>query len=134
MTAENDDVVITLKWEQPVSVSSVMIYNSKILDNAFSKISDIRFKLDEQPQWASKDYEYAVIKDLKFPDTYYDEETSQYIACSPAVAEFDEIKVTELQITISSGDRIVKENQMGQKNTCLNLSEIVVLGGAQKNE
>ncbi len=134
MIAENEDVVITLTWEQPVRVSSVMIYNSKILDNAFSKISDIRFKLEEQPQWASKDYEYAVIRDLKFPDAYYDEETSQYIACSPAVAEFDEIKVTEIQITISSGDRIVEENQMGQKNTCLNLSEIVVLGGAQKNE
>ena len=67
MSAEGD-VTITMKWQEPVRVSSLMIYNAQNVEQAFSNISDIRFKLEEQPSWASRNYDYAVIKDLKFPD------------------------------------------------------------------
>lgn len=134
LNTDGGDVTVTMKWDEPVSISSVMIYNSKNVDKAFSKISDLRLKLAEKPEWASKDYDYAVIKDLELPERYYDKESEDYIACAPAVAEFDAIMVTELQFTINEADRLVKENKFGELNTALNLSEIVVLGGVENND
>lgn len=119
--SEKGDVTVRLTWEEPVNVSSFMLYNATDSSTAFSKISDIRFKLAEQPTWASKAYDYAVIKDLEFPSAYWNEESTDYIGGAPAVAEFDSIKVTEIQFTISQQDRLIK-------NETLNLSEIVVLG------
>jgi len=114
-----------------VKVSSIMIYNGQEVSRAFSKVSDIRFKLAERPEWATKDYSYAVIKDLKLPDFYWNVETEEYIAGAPAVAEFDEIMVTEIEITIAATDRLVKVNKQGEDNTSLSLSEIVILGGVE---
>ena len=122
------DVTITMKWPEPVNVASVMIYNSRNAETAYSKISDIRFKLAGQPSWASEAYDYAVIRDLVFPERYWNPDTEKYIACSPAVAEFGDLLITELSITIKKEDRLVAENKFGDDNTALNLSEIVVLG------
>ncbi|MBQ2923653.1 MAG: family 43 glycosylhydrolase [Tyzzerella sp.] len=119
--SEEGDVTVTLRWKEPVSVSSFMLYNSVGPETGFSKVSDLRFKLAEQPEWASKEYDYAVIKDLEFPSIYLGGENSDYIGGAPAVAEFDSIKVTEIQFTILQQDRLVE-------NAALNLSEIVVLG------
>jgi len=113
-------------------VSSIMIYNALDVSAAFSKISDIRFKLEEQPEWASEDYSYAVIKDLKVPDIYWDVEAEEYISCSPVVAEFDEIMVSELSVTIAAEDRLVEIDKQGEENTNLSVSEIVILGGAKQ--
>lgn len=129
--SEEGDVTITLSWDSPVEVSSVMIYNSGYSDTAFSKISRMKFKLAEKPDWASKDYTYAVIKNLEFPSDYYDESSNAYVACAPAVAEFDSITVTEIQITISGYDRLSEFDKQGNKNQALELSEIVVLGGVK---
>lgn len=129
-----EDITIKLSWDEPVDVSSVMVYNAKSVDSAFSKIADIRFKFAEKPEWASKDFDYGVIKDLKLPNQYYNTESKEYIACATAVAEIDSIKVTEIQITIKAADRLRTENKHGEKNTTLNLSEIVVLGGVRNNE
>ncbi len=120
------DVKITLKWDEPVDVSSIMVYNSKLNDSAFSKIADIRMKVDKTKD--GKDA-YKVIKDLAFPDEYYDEESKTFYPCAPAVAEFNTVKTTELQITIKADDRFVATDKSGEKNTALELSEIVVLGG-----
>ena len=119
--SEKGDVTVRLRWEEPVNVSSLMIYNSTDSATAFSKVSDIRFKLAEQPTWASKEYDYAVIKDLEFPSTYGNAESMDYIGGAPAVAEFDSVKVTEIQFTILQQDRL-------DGDETLNLSEIVVLG------
>ena len=119
--AEEGDVTVTLRWKDPVSISSLMLYNSVDYETGFSKVSDLRFRLAEQPEWASKEYDYAVIKDLELPSIYLDGENSDYIGGAPAVAEFDSIKVTEIQFTILKQDRLIK-------NSALNLSEIVVLG------
>lgn len=131
MSVSEGDVTITLTWDQAVSVSSIMVYNSKLMDSAYSNISDIRFKLAEQPEWASKAYNYAVIRDIELPSEYWDAESETYIACAPVVAEFDAIKVTEIQITIKEKDRLVKHDKFGETNTALNISEIVVLGGEE---
>lgn len=127
-------VTVTFKWNEPVDVTSVMVFNAMNADKAFSKVSDVRFKLAEQPEWSSKDYDYAVIKDLKFPSEYWNAETKEYIAGAPAVAEFNSMKVSEVQITIDATDRLVSENNKGKKNISLNLSEIVILGGVENHE
>ena len=108
-----------------------MIYNALDVSSAFSKISDIRFKLAEKPDWASEDYTHAVIKDLKFSDLYWNADSEEYISCAPAVAEFNEIMVSEITITISATDRLQKVDKQGEDNTALALSEIVILGGVE---
>ena len=131
LKAEGEDVTVHFKWDEPVKVSSIMIYNGQEVSRAFSKVSDIRFKLAERPEWATKDYAYAVIKDLELPRFYWNAETEEYIAGAPAVAEFDEIMVTEIEVTVSATDRLVKVNKQGEDNTSLSLSEIVILGGVE---
>ncbi len=120
------EVTITLSWDAPVSVSSLMIYNSRVTDTAFSKIKDIRFKttdtVDGKPLT-------KVIQDLIFPEAYYDSYTQEYLLCSPAVAEFEALTVTEITITVAANDRLVETNKYGEPNTAVEISEIVVLGG-----
>ncbi len=122
--AEKEDVTITLSWEEPVSVSSIMVYNAYDLYAAFSQISKVEFKTTE------KDSEYKAIYNLKLPEKYWNESSGQYTQCSPAVAEFEPIEITELKFTIRKLDRLVSEDKFGEELTALNLSEIVVLGGA----
>lgn len=126
---KDEKTTITLKWDKPVSVSSIMVYNSRELNYAFTKIADLRFRLAEKPSWASKDYDWAVIKDLKLPDRYCDPESEEYITCPSTVAEFDPITVSEIQITLNGKDKYVTEDKQGDPNLQIALSEIVVLGG-----
>lgn len=128
LSLDKGNLTVTLKWDNPVSVSSVMIYNAYDVNKAFSKIERLKFKLAEKPKWASSKYAYAVIDDLKVSDKYWNKESKEYIQCSPAVAEFEAMKITELQFTIKEDARLVTFNKLGKKQTALNLSEIVVLG------
>lgn len=131
-TANQEEVTITLSWDQPVSVDSIMIFNSREASTAFSSVADIRFKLAEKPEWSSKLYDYAVIKDLKFPDRYYNVDSEEYIPCAPAVAEFNTIVVNEIQITLKGSDKYIDTNKFGEKDMTIAISEIAVLGGATK--
>ncbi len=124
-------VTITLTFDVPVSIVSVMVFNSFSELSAFLKIQAISFELSEKAKWMTKDYDYAVITDLEFPALYYDVngvDSSKYKNCAPAVAEFDEIKVKSLSITIAKNDRIKKFDKKGNINVSLNLTEIAVLG------
>ena len=127
-TTEDEDLQVVLRWDEPVSVNSVMLYNAYDIDRAFSGISEMKFKLAEKPEWASKSYEYAIIRDVEIPERYWDEESEEYVNCAPVVAEFDEIVITELTITISAEKRLVSHDQTGDANVGFDLSEIVVLG------
>ncbi|MBE6925964.1 MAG: hypothetical protein E7461_03880 [Ruminococcaceae bacterium] len=131
-TASEEEVTITLSWDEAVSVNSVMIFNSRDTFTAFSKVADIRFKLAQKPEWLSAEYDYAVIKDLLFPERYYDVEAEEYTPCAPAVAEFDSVMVTEIQITLKGADKYLTTNKFGEKDLSIAISEIAVLGGATK--
>lgn len=131
MTSESGDVTITLSWDKPVDVSSIMIYNAGYMEQAFSKISNIRFKLAETPTWANMDYTYAVIENVEVPERFCDADTNYYVACVPTVAEFDSICVTEITITILECDRLMEFDKLGNENLALELSEIVVLGSVR---
>ena len=134
LTADKGDVTITLKWQQPVSVSSIMIYNAATPEKGFSKVSDVRFKLAQKPEWAAGDYDWAVIKDIPLQKDGWDPVSEDYLECAPAVAEFDAIMVTEIQITIAEDDRLLQYNKQGDVNTAVDIGEIVVLGGGVTNE
>lgn len=127
-TTEEEDIQIVLRWDEPVTVKSVMVYNALDVNKAFSKVSEMKFKLAERPEWASKDYEYAIIRDIELPERYWDAESEKYYNCAPVVAEFDEIVITELTITISDKDRLLSHDQTGTSNVGIDISEIVVLG------
>ncbi len=134
LSAESGDVTITLHWDTPVSVSSVMVYNSNVPESAFSKISEIRFKLAEQPSWAKKSYDWAVVTDVPLQSGAWDMDSESYLECVPAVAEFDPIMVTEIQITIKEADRLVEYDIDGNAVKNVFVSEVVVLGGGAVNE
>ncbi len=116
----DEDIVITLKWDEPVDVSAVMIYNANLAVNAFSKVSDIRFKTTEVSGGQSL---WKVIQDLEVPARYYDDETTIYMTGAPAVADFAPLQITELRITLKAEDKLISEAEE------LAVSEIVVLGG-----
>ena len=124
LTVENGDLVMTLTWQQPVKVSAIMVYNAVTPEKGFSQLSEVRFRL------AKGEHTWAVIRDLPLQPGGWDPESEDYLECAPAVAEFDEITVTELQITVREGDRLLKYNKQGNPNTALDVTEIVVLGGA----
>ncbi len=116
----DEDIVITLKWDEAVDVNAIMIYNANLAINAFSKVSDIRFKTTQKQDGQTV---WKVIKDLEVPARYYDDETSIYMTGAPAVADFDTLQVTEIQITLKADDSLIHEDDT------LAVSEIVVLGG-----
>ncbi len=134
LSVDSGDVTVTLSWAEPVCVSAVMVYNSATSDSAFSQISRMQFKLAQQPDWASKNYDWAVIENVPLQYGAWNEETEKYLEGAPAVADFDPIWVTEIRITIKEADRLQVYDKLGQPNTLLDVSEIVVLGGDVANE
>ena len=129
--SSSQDVMITLTFDDPVPVSSIMIYNAYAQYYAYSKIKYISFELAEKSSWMDKRYETAAITDLAFPTRYYDAngvDAFMYKNCSPAVAEFNEITVKSITIAIAKKDRIKQYDKFGNVNTNLELTEIVVLG------
>ena len=125
-----DDVTIKIYFDKPKTVSSIMIYNAYEAEMAFSKVRRIRFKLTEQPSWLTGGYDWLVIDNLKFPSVYDHtaEENSYIIANAPAVAEFNPITVSSIEISISIDDRFMLYDRYGDPTSVIQLAEIVVLG------
>lgn len=128
-SVEDGQVIITLKWDKPVEVSSLMVYNSATSERAFSQIAEVRFALAEKPEWASEDYSYAVIQNLPIEADAWDPVADEYLECAPAVAVFDPIKVNSITITINESDRLEEYSKLGELITAVDVSEIIVLGG-----
>ena len=108
---------ITLKWDSPVRVKALMIYNAGSYYQAFNKVSTIRIKLAEKPAWYSfSEYNgYCYIKDLPVDPA---DELKQYMVLrhgSAAIAEFDEIKITEMYVYLSgdADDKFTEEDESG---------------------
>ena len=114
------------------SVSVTADAMNNLTDASSAIVTLIGFKLAEKPEWSSKLYDYAVIKDLKFPDRYYNVDSEEYTPCAPAVAEFNTIVVNEIQITLKGSDKYIDTNKFGEKDMTIAISEIAVLGGATK--
>ncbi|MDE6398915.1 MAG: family 43 glycosylhydrolase [Clostridiales bacterium] len=126
----NGDATVTFTFDTAVSVKAILIYNAQSVYNAFSQIARIEFDLAEKAAFMSKAYDKAVITDLKYPAAYLSEtDEYEYTECAPAVARFDEIKVTKITVKLKSGDKLIKEDKSGKENTTVHISEIMILGG-----
>lgn len=118
------ETVITLTWDEPVTIRAVMIYNSFDFEYAFSKIDRLDFTLAEQPvAWTGERLDSVYIKNLKFNENYYNSDESFMRPGGSAHASFDEIKVTQITVRISE-----KLDTLKATGDALKVSEIVVLG------
>ena len=66
------------------------------------------------------------IRDRLFPAENADENAETLIQGSAAIADFNEIEVTEITITVSQ--KYVNEDKFGAVNASVGIAEIVVLG------
>ena len=94
---------IKFAWEKPVKIKAVMIYNSGSYYEAFNKVNVIRFKLAEKPAWykLSEYNGYCYITDLKVDERDVMNSEMLLRHGSAAIAEFNEITVTEMEFFIS---------------------------------
>lgn len=115
------ETTITLTFAEPVTVRGILIYNSYVYENAFSKIASIQFTLAERPAFyaGGGDGLNCYIKDLGFAKNAYKESEKIIYPGVAAVATFDEIKVSGITITV--------KDHLGNGET-LNIAEIFVLG------
>lgn len=112
---------IMLEFDEPQAIRAIMLYNSISYDYAFSQIDGIVFTLAEKPAWyTSNDYNgYVYIKDLKINSEHYSS-TGQFMRQGgSALASFDEIKVSKIELLVS-------QTLDGGKE--FRLSELYVLG------
>lgn len=113
---------VTLTFDEPRSIRSVMVYNSIDYSKAFSKIDNIVFDLAERPSWyVGKGYNgKAYIEDIPFNTDYINFEGKFMRSGGAATVSFEEIKVNSVKITISEKiDPADKE---------IRISDIMILG------
>lgn len=121
---------ITLTFDAPVKARSVMIYNSSSYDYAFTKADRVEFTFASPVSANGKEYLKGAIKDLLFPQKYVDESAGSITQGAAAIADFEEIEITEIKIYLSS--KYETTDQFGEVLNDIGVSEIVVLGKSGK--
>lgn len=106
---------ITVEFDSEKTVRAVMLYNSREIWLAFSKIDRIELE--------GKSGVYY-ISDLAFPSEYYWSDLSQMRPGGAAIAEFNEISVKKITFTLSEKLSDVQNEDFAG----IALSELVVLG------
>lgn len=129
---DGKETVITLDFTDYVTARAIMIYNARDYKNAFNEIEKIEMAFRDKDgktgvavinklgfnmsaNVVPLEYSYSEdeLKDLGNLDDYYTIRPG-----GAAIAEFNEISVNKIRITIKKGDN----------KTGLNVNEIVVLG------
>ena len=121
---------ITLTFDAPVKARSLMIYNSSSYDYAFTKADRVEFTFASPVSANGKEYLKGAIKDLLFPQKYVDESAGSITQGAAAIADFEEIEITEIKIYLSS--KYETTDQFGEVLNDIGVSEIVVLGKSGK--
>lgn len=130
-TAGKKSTTITLSWEKPVIARALMVYNSFDFERIFTEIKSVKlYYLNE-----SNETGCAYIDDLPFdfggnivpldyiltPEEMETENLEEYYsmrAGGASVAEFNELKITSLELTI----------ERAKGKNALSISDVVVLG------
>lgn len=117
-TEITETTTFTFRFDTARTVRAVMVYNSKLEQNIFEKVSEIEFVCEENGQ--EKTY---YIKDIVFSSECYQSNklNGEVFFVTPgaaAYAEFDELNVKEIRITVG-----VPEGQ-----ECVGISEVRILG------
>ncbi len=119
----NGKTTITMKFDTPVAISAIMIYNTLDYQSAFSKIDSIQFTLSEAAAWmddAHKELRDCYIENVGFSSDYVDTEMRKISTGAASVVSFNEITVSEIKITISA--------KISDTSETIKVSDIVVLG------
>ena len=111
-----DGTSITLEFETERTVRAVMVYNSREIWLAFSKIDSIVLEGEQGSYY---------IRDLAFPSAYYWDDLSLMRPGGAAVAEFGEIPVRKITINISQ--KLIPDVQ-NENFADIAISDIVILG------
>ncbi|MDD6994975.1 MAG: hypothetical protein SPH68_01175 [Candidatus Borkfalkiaceae bacterium] len=112
---------ITLTFNEAVYVRGLLVHNSYEYANAFRNISYVAFTLAEKPVWREGAQTECVITNLGFTKSAYNGDAQSIQAGAAAVATFNEIKVTKIEIFIA-------ETDMMEEGKKLHIGEIEVLG------
>lgn len=121
-------VTVTLTFPRPVKVSSIMVYNSCVYENAFRRVDEIRFNLAQPKLIDGKKYQFAAIRNLPFPEEYVDSDEGAMVQGAAALADFTEIEVKSISVTVSK--KYVTKDVDGTALRDIGISEIAVLGKA----
>ena len=118
--------ITTFKWDEPVTVRALMIYNSGDIVHAFKNVAVVQFKLATKPAWynLSQYNGYVYMKDIKIDeeDVFINEGVMR--KGSAAIAEFNEITISEMSIYIDSS----MDNNVDEYDGGIKMSEIYLFG------
>lgn len=135
--ADGQETTITLKWDAPQAVRTVMVYNAFNYLNSFDAVESIKIKTKVEQNGSVVFDGYATISNLGFDMEKHawvdanDATEGQMRPGGASIAEFDELVTDEIIITVKGG----KENADGVVQNLM-IGDIVVLGkpaGDQKN-
>ena len=112
---------ITLTFNEAVAIRGILIHNAYEYENAFKNISSVKFTLAEIPKWYEGSKSECVITNLAFPSAAFDSNEKKIQAGAAAVATFNEIKITKIEITIDKSDLFIE-------GANLHIGEIEILG------
>jgi hypothetical protein len=119
--AKNGETVITIKFADYRAAAAIMIYNSKTFDEAFGRISRIEFDFKNDKVKSG----IAYIDDLAFDWNFYQNWFNDSMRPGgSATAEFDELLVKEIRVTIKTAlpDGVTADD------FAVAVSEITILG------
>jgi hypothetical protein len=118
---------LKISWATPRAIRNIMIYNSRNYQYGFKSVKSIVFKLAQKPAWYPEGApynNYCYIKDLKADPQGWKSTDFTMRKGGSAMANFNEIVVSEIIITINAEDKI--DTSLG-KNV-VKLSEIYIMG------
>ena len=136
--ANGQETTVTLKWDAPQVVRTVMVYNAFNYLNSFDAVESIKIKAKVEQNGAVVFDGYATLSNLGFDMERHawvdanDATEGQMRPGGASIAEFDELVTDEIIITVKGG----KENADGVVQNLM-IGDIVVLGkpaGDQKNK
>ena len=125
---------IHYKWDKPVEITALMVYNSGGTWFAFKQVDSIVFKLASRPSWysLSKYNGYCYLKDVKCDPNDYLKNFDVMRKASGAIAEFNPITVTEMYLYIEGTEEnkyTTEDEHTGSENNLqVNVSEIYIFG------
>ena len=94
--ANNGTTTITFDFDDYVALRAVMVYNSKDYEEMFNQIDSITFEYRQNGKTGT-----TTIGPIKYNWDYYDLENGKPAIGSAAIAEFNELDVKKVTITIS---------------------------------
>lgn len=117
-TVIKETTTFTFDFDTARTVRAVMVYNSKMEDTGFKGIAKMEFICQENGQTVTRYIENVVFSDECFMSNDYDGSVYYVTPGAAAYAEFDELNVSSVKITI--------EVPEGQES--VGISEVRILG------